>query len=155
MFSSTRVRWLLALTAACALLAGPVAIASASNDSIINTYNRYGAAFGRDQTAVNTAEAKLTATGNSKPLQRALARASAEADRFANALGSQSADTSRFRVARAAIVSGLHGISSADGAFSEEIKRRTVTKASVARFNREINDANKKLRRGEGLLPHV
>lgn len=108
--------------AACALLAGPVAGAQASNRTIITTFNHWASIIKHDDVASTNAVGPYAHHHKVKPLVTALNHEVADLHAFQHALSGESASTGKGHKAKRKIVTGLGLIARAYGTLAREVK---------------------------------
>jgi hypothetical protein len=111
--------WVLSGVVVCAVLAGPVAAAQASDNDIRATLNASGQKIANDEQAIKNGLAKYRTT--SKPLVRALKHEVSDLRSLRKVLRHESASSAKGRKAKKEIVTGLELIANAYGALRADI----------------------------------
>jgi hypothetical protein len=106
--------------AALGALAGPVAIAQASDNDLRNTLNQYSPKIVRDENAVKHGLSEYP-KGKSRPLTRALKREVADLHALKGALKNESGSSRKGKKAKKDIVKGLGLIASAYTALRNDV----------------------------------
>ena len=119
--SATRRRWVLSWVAVCALLAGPVAAAQASDNTIRKTLNAAAPKIVKDENAVRSGLIGYP-KGKVRPLVRALNHEVSDLRALTGKLAHDSASSARGAKARRLIIKGLGLIANAYGALRRDIK---------------------------------
>lgn len=121
MSSSIRRYLLSSGVALCALLAGPIAGAQASDSTIVNTLNQWGPRIVNDESAVAKG---LTAYKHHKvkPLVKALRHEVQDLHKLRHVLLGESASSAKGRKAKTDIIKGLGLIAEAYGALAKDAK---------------------------------
>jgi hypothetical protein len=105
-------RWALSGAVVCAVFAGPVAIAQASDNDIRTTLNHYAPKIVKDENAVKTGLSEYP-KGKPKPLERALKHEVSDLHALKKTLSHESASSAKGRKGKKDIVKGLTLIASA------------------------------------------
>jgi hypothetical protein len=113
--------WVLSGVALCAVLAGPVAIAQASDNSLRLTLNSYATTIKNDESAVKNGLLVQYPRGHWKVLTRALKHEVSDLHGLNAKLGRERASTSRGAKAKKEIVRGLGLIANAYAALRRDI----------------------------------
>jgi hypothetical protein len=113
-------RFVLSGVAACAVLAGPVAVAQASNNDIRGTLDAYAPKIVHDENAVKKGISEYP-KGKPRPLERALKQEVSTLHSLKTALRHESASSTKGRKAKKEIVAGLGLIASAYSSLRADI----------------------------------
>jgi hypothetical protein len=105
-------RWVLSGAAACAVFAGPIAVAQASDNDIRTTLNTYAPKIVKDENAVKKGLSEYP-KGKPKPLERALRHEVSDLHALKKVLSHESASSTKGRKGKKDIVKGLTLIASA------------------------------------------
>lgn len=105
-------RWVLSGAVVCAVFAGPVAVAQASDNDIRTTLNLYAPKIVKDESAVKKGLSEYP-KGKSKPLERALKHEVSDLHALKKVLSHESASSAKGRKGKKDIVKGLGLIASA------------------------------------------
>ncbi len=105
-------RWVLSGAVVCAVFAGPVAVAQASDNDIRTTLNLYAPKIVKDETAVKHGLSEYP-KGKPKPLERALRHEVSDLHALKKVLSHESASSTTGRKGKKDIVKGLGLIASA------------------------------------------
>jgi len=152
--SAKRRCWVLSGIAVCAVFAGPVAIAQASDNTMRTTLNNYAPKIAKDENAVKSG---LTGypQGKVKPLVRALKREVSDLRALKRKLARESASSARGIKAKRLIIRGLGLIANAYGALRRDVQAAhggAVPKSKVAAAVRTDKKGRVKLLAGLKLL---
>jgi hypothetical protein len=140
--------------ALCALLAGPIAGAQASDSTIITTLNQWGPRIVRDEKAIAKGLTAYT-HHKAKPLEKALGHEVGDLHMLGHALAGESASSATGRKAKGDIVKGLGLIAKAYGALAKDVKAAHGQGVPVAKVQAAIATDKKgraDLQRGIKLL---
>ncbi len=134
MRSAIRRGWVLSGVTLCAVLAGPVAIAQASDNAMRRTLNSYAPKIVKDEDAVKNG---LTGYphGKVKPLVRALNHEVGDLRALKRKLAHESASSARGAKAKRLLINGLGLIANAYGALRRDVQAAhggPVPKSKVA-----------------------
>ena len=152
--SAIRRFWVLSGIALCAVLAGPVAMAQASDNTMRRTLNNYAPKIVKDENAVKTGLVGYP-QGKVKPLVHALNHEVGDLRALKGKLARETPSTSRGTKAKRLIISGLGLIANAYGALRRDIKVARggpVPQAKVAVAVRTDKKGRTKLLAGLNLL---
>ncbi|MGP0037338.1 MAG: hypothetical protein ACLP4R_22610 [Solirubrobacteraceae bacterium] len=105
-------RWVLSGAVVCAVFAGPVAVAQASDNDIRTTLNLYAPKIVKDENAVKKGLSEYP-KGKPKPLERALKHEVSDLHALKKTLSHESASSAKGRKGKKDIVKGLTLIASA------------------------------------------
>lgn len=105
----------------CAVLAGPIAAAQASDNDLRTTLNAYAPKIVKDESAVKKG-LKEYPQGKSKPLVQALSHEVADLHALNKALKHESASSAKGKKGKKDIVKGLGLIASAYGALRSDVQ---------------------------------
>ena len=146
--------WVLSGVALCAVLAGPVAIAQASDNTMRRTLTNYAPKIVKDENAVKKG---LTGypQGKVKPLVRALNHEVRDLRALKRKLAGESASTAKGAKAKRLIISGLGLIANAYVALRRDVQAahgRAVPKSKVSAAVRTDQKGRAKLLAGLKLL---
>jgi len=111
---------LLSGVALCAILAGPIAVAQASDNSLRATLDSYGPKIVKDEKAVKKG-LKGYPAGKVRPLTRALKHEVGDLHTLKSKLAHESASTTAGAKARTDIIKGLGLIASAYGTLRKDV----------------------------------
>jgi hypothetical protein len=151
---SVRRRWALSGAVLCAVLAGPVAIAQASDNDIRTTLNAYAPKIVKDETAVKTGLSEYP-KGHPKPLERALRHEVSDLHALKKALAHESASSAKGRKGKKEIVKGLELIASAYSSLRADVLAVHGGAVPASQVNAAVatdKKGRKKLIAGLGLL---
>jgi hypothetical protein len=107
--------------ALCAILAGPVALAQASDNTLRGTLNAFAPKIVKDENAVRNGLIGYP-QGKVRPLVRALNHEVSDLHKLKNKLTHEKASSRRGRKAKNSIVKGLSLIASAYGALRSDVQ---------------------------------
>ena len=146
--------WVLSGVALCAVLAGPVAIAQASDNTMRATINSYAPKIVKDENAVKTGLMGYP-HGKVKPLVRALNHEVSDLRALKRKLAHESPSSARGTEAKRLIINGLRLIANAYTALRRDIQAvhgGAVPRAKVAAAVRTDKKGRAKLLAGLKLL---
>ncbi|MBV9684308.1 MAG: hypothetical protein JO046_21135 [Solirubrobacterales bacterium] len=146
--------WVLSGIALCAVLAGPVAIAQASDNTMRATLNHYAPKIVKDENAVRTGLIGYP-QGKVKPLVRALNHEVGDLRALKRKLAQEQASSARGTKAKRLIIKGLGLIANAYGALRRDIQAAhggAVPRSKVAAAVRTDKKGRAKLLAGLKLL---
>ena len=146
--------WALSAVALCAVLAGPVAIAQASDNTMRKTLNSYAPKIVKDENAVKNGLSGYP-QGKVRPLVRALNREVADLRALKRKLAHESASSARGAKAKRLIINGLGLIANAYTAPRRDVQAAhggPVPKSKVAAAVRTDKKGRIKLLAGLKLL---
>jgi len=152
--SAVRRCWVLSGVALCAVLAGPVAAAQASDNTIRTTLNNYSPRIVKDENAVKSGLMGYP-QGKVKPLVRALNHEVRDLRALKGKLAHESASSPRGAKAKRLIIRGLGLIANAYGALRGDVQAAhggAVPKSKVAAAVRTDQKGRGKLLAGLKLL---
>jgi hypothetical protein len=140
--------------AICVGLAGPIAAAEASDNTIRGTIGSWGPTIVKDETAV---EKGLNGYphGKVKPLVKALNHEVSDLHKLQKKLHAEHASTSKGRKGKNDITKGLGLIATAYGALSKDVQQAHGAPVPVAQVNSAVSTDKKgraQLKKGLGLL---
>jgi hypothetical protein len=155
-FRSVR-SWVVVAAIACGVLAGPIAIAQASNSSIIATFRAANARFNRDEA---TLKKRLTALANhktgAKPVIAALRHEVRDIRPVKRRIKGERASTAKGRRGKAAVTQGLTMIANAYSQLANALQRaragHTVTRAQLNAISARARNGHNRLVSGLRLL---
>jgi hypothetical protein len=107
--------------ALCAVLAGPIAVAQASDNSLRATLNSFASKIVKDENAVHNGLIGYP-QGRVRPLVRALSHEVSDLHSLKRKLARDSASSAKGAKARADIIKGLGLIASAYGALLKDVR---------------------------------
>lgn len=140
----------------CGVIAGPVAIAQASNRSILSSFNAGNGRINQDEKAVASGLIAYNDKHVAGPAIHALRHEVSDLHAFSRALGAQPASNAAGRKAKAEITRGLRLIAKAYGALATDVRRSSqsypVPKATVEKTLRTGRKGRKSLISGLRLL---
>ena len=157
MVRAIRRYWVLSGVALCVVLAGPVAVAQASNNTLRATLNSYSGKIVKDENAVKNGLIGYP-QGKVRPLLRALKHEVADLHALKAKLTNESASSARGRKAKKEIINGLGLIANAYGALRGDVQAAhggAVSRAKVNAAVRTDQTGRKKLLAGLQLLKHA
>ncbi len=125
MFGSLRRSPAYSALAVCAVLAGPIAGAQASNSTLRTTVASYNARIYKDETAVANGLAAYRGH-NATPLVRALRHEVSDLRRLKGKLSGEAASTAKGATAKGKMVQGLGLIANAYAALATDVKRSSA-----------------------------
>lgn len=105
-------RWILSGVVVCAALAGPIAVAQASDNDLRATLNTYAPKIVKDENAVKKGFTQYP-KGKPKPLERALKHEVSDLHALKKALNREKASSAKGRKAKKDIINGLGLIAAA------------------------------------------
>lgn len=138
--------------AICIGLAGPIAAAQASDNTIRGTISDWGPTIKKDETAV---EKGLNGYPKVKPLVKALNHEVSDLHRLQKKLRGERASTSKGRKGKNDVTKGLSLIASSYAALSKDVKQANGAPLPVAEVNAAVSTDKKgraKLKKGLKLL---
>jgi hypothetical protein len=147
-------RFALSGAVVCAVMAGPIAVAQASDNDIRATLNTYAPKIVKDETAVAKGISAYP-KGKPKPLERALRHEVSDLHALKKALSHESASTTKGRKGKKDVVTGLGLIASAYSALRADILAvhgGAVPASQVDTAIAKDKKGRKKLIAGLGLL---
>lgn len=139
---SFRRRLVLTGVAACAVLAGPVAVAQASDDTLRATLNAYAPKIQHDENAVKSGLANYP-KGKVKPLVRALNAEIGTLHKLNFKLKHDQASSRTGRKAKRDIVTGLRLIADAYTALRNDVKAANGGPVPPAAVNAAVQTDNR------------
>lgn len=118
---SVRRRWVLPGLVLCAVLAGPIAAAQASDNDIRSTLNQYGPKIVKDENAVKKGIHVDYPQGKWHALVHALKHEISDLHALNKALKSETASSATGAMGKKDVIKGLGLIASAYGALDQDI----------------------------------
>jgi hypothetical protein len=115
-----RRSWVLPGLVVCAVLAGPIAVAQASDNDLRVTLNAYAPKIVKDENAVKKGLSEYP-KGKPSPLERALKHEVSDLHKLKKALTHESASSAAGRKGKKDIVKGLGLIASAYGSLRADV----------------------------------
>jgi len=134
---SVRRRLVLSGVLTCAVLAGPVAAAQATDNDLRTTLNTYAPKIVKDEKAVAKGINEYP-KGKSKPLVKALNHEVGDLHALNKALKNESGSSAKGRKAKKDIVAGLGSIASAYGALRRDVQAAHGGAVSASKVNAAI-----------------
>ena len=133
---------LLSGVALCAILGGPIAIAQASDSSLVQTLNSFGPKIVKDENAVHNGLIGYP-QGKVKPLIRALTHEVADLHALKRKLANDSASSTRGAKGRTDVIKGLGLIASAYSALRHDVQLAHGGPVSASKVNAAVNTDKK------------
>jgi hypothetical protein len=129
--------WAIAVVIVCGLLAGPIAVAQASNAGIVATFRAANGRFNQDEATLRTALKRYAAhKAGAKPVIRALRREVRDIRPVTRMIKAERASTTKGRRGKAAVTRGLALIANAYSQLATDLQRaRAGHPASRAQLN--------------------
>jgi hypothetical protein len=140
---------LLSSIAACAMLAGPVAGAQASDSTVRSTIGAYNGRIAQDEARIVNTAATYDKTRNATPLIDALNHEVRDLRALKGKLTRQSGSTARGRRGRSDVVKGLGLIATGYTALARDVRAASAQKPVTTG---EVNAARTADRRGHNLV---
>ena len=144
MFRSVRYWLIPAAIACCGALAGPVAVAQASDATIANTFATANTKLNNDEGKVASAINAYKSTGRAAPVVKALRHEVGDIRTLNQKIKSESASSATGRTAKADITNGLSMIGNAYATLATDIqKARAGNPVPKSTVNATVNSDKK------------